>query len=695
MRGTGIRPVSASSTDRRLAGVHRAAAADAHEPVRVELRRQRGGLAHRLHRDMWAGRRRTPRRPEARRADAAPRRVATSIGRSMPASAQTSGSSESEPAPYRMILSGRSLLTPVAWAPSLRTAASAAARPCANSANASAIRLETRPVPRASEISRRPFMPATRASASAPAARSASTAAREMNVTPYPASTALRTDSCSPSSRRTSRSRSRMPRRRSSSSTMRRTPGALLHDHQRLRDELVHAHVAPGEAVRRRAHEHDLVVGERLVADSAVTRRSADDAELEPPLRDELDDRPGVVHLEGHAHSGMRLLELAEELRHDDRSRAGRGADRERAGQLALGFGGQLVEHLRLEREEPLRAPVQPAPRLRGLDPSPRAVEELRPQSLLQRPHLQRDRRLGDAELVRRLGERAALDHRAERRQLPRIHKKTLSERSRFPRPSALREDTRVLRVWIDVTNSPHVVFFRPLVELLRSRGNEVTISARDFAQTLELLDDAGLEHTVVGPPHGGASRISKIRAMGGRLRALRRFAGGAAVRHRVLARLARAASGGTFAGHSLGVRLRLRVRAPAARARLSGGDPCRRSRGDPAGSTRPAGRAFAEGPPVPGLKEEYYLHGFEPDERVLAGARARPFADPRGRADAPGGVALPPAREPALRRRARAPRQGSRRPRGRASANADAAGRAPGARAALARRARSARSTR
>jgi predicted glycosyltransferase len=83
------------------------------------------------------------------------------------------------------------------------------------------------------------------------------------------------------------------------------------------------------------------------------------------------------------------------------------------------------------------------------------------------------------------------------------------------------------MRVWIDVTNSPHVVFFQPLVELLRDRGHEVTISARAFAQTLELLDDAGLGHTVVGPPHGGASRAAKIRAMGARLRALRRFAGG------------------------------------------------------------------------------------------------------------------------------------------------------------------------
>src|SRR6476619_2304214 len=81
------------------------------------------------------------------------------------------------------------------------------------------------------------------------------------------------------------------------------------------------------------------------------------------------------------------------------------------------------------------------------------------------------------------------------------------------------------MRVWIDVTNSPHVLFFRPLVGLLEARGHDVTITARDFAQTLELLEDARLEHTVVGPPHAGASRAGKVRVMASRLRALRRFA--------------------------------------------------------------------------------------------------------------------------------------------------------------------------
>ena len=81
------------------------------------------------------------------------------------------------------------------------------------------------------------------------------------------------------------------------------------------------------------------------------------------------------------------------------------------------------------------------------------------------------------------------------------------------------------MRVWIDVTNSPHVVFFRPLIALLRERGHAVSITARDFAQTLELLENARLEAEVVGPPHGGASRARKARAMAGRLHALRRFA--------------------------------------------------------------------------------------------------------------------------------------------------------------------------
>ena len=38
------------------------------------------------------------------------------------------------------------------------------------------------------------------------------------------------------------------------------------------------------------------------------------------------------------------------------------------------------------------------------------------------------------------------------------------------------------------MTASAHVLVFRPLIRLLRERGHEVEVTARDYAQTLDLL---------------------------------------------------------------------------------------------------------------------------------------------------------------------------------------------------------------
>ena len=51
------------------------------------------------------------------------------------------------------------------------------------------------------------------------------------------------------------------------------------------------------------------------------------------------------------------------------------------------------------------------------------------------------------------------------------------------------RRGSRLMRVWIDMTASAHVLVFRPLIELLRERGDEVEITAREYAQTLQLLE--------------------------------------------------------------------------------------------------------------------------------------------------------------------------------------------------------------
>ena len=44
------------------------------------------------------------------------------------------------------------------------------------------------------------------------------------------------------------------------------------------------------------------------------------------------------------------------------------------------------------------------------------------------------------------------------------------------------------------MTASAHVLVFRPLIRILRERGDEVEITARDYAQTLQLLELHGLE---------------------------------------------------------------------------------------------------------------------------------------------------------------------------------------------------------
>ena len=80
------------------------------------------------------------------------------------------------------------------------------------------------------------------------------------------------------------------------------------------------------------------------------------------------------------------------------------------------------------------------------------------------------------------------------------------------------------MRVWIDITNSPHVVIFRPLITRLRARGHEVTVTAREFAQTLGLLERFGIAHTVIGA-HGGGGLLGKARAAADRTSLLVRFA--------------------------------------------------------------------------------------------------------------------------------------------------------------------------
>src|SRR5947209_8244098 len=80
------------------------------------------------------------------------------------------------------------------------------------------------------------------------------------------------------------------------------------------------------------------------------------------------------------------------------------------------------------------------------------------------------------------------------------------------------------MRIWFDMTASAHPVVFRPVITRLREAGHEVAITARDYAQTLGILDRYRLDRVTIGR-HAGASRPRKAMALAQRTGALYRWA--------------------------------------------------------------------------------------------------------------------------------------------------------------------------
>ncbi|HEV8602382.1 MAG TPA: DUF354 domain-containing protein [Gaiellaceae bacterium] len=174
------------------------------------------------------------------------------------------------------------------------------------------------------------------------------------------------------------------------------------------------------------------------------------------------------------------------------------------------------------------------------------------------------------------------------------------------------------MKVWVDISAPAHVLVFRPLIGLLRERGDEVEVTTRDYAQTLELLERHRIEATVIGQ-HGGRSRLGKAFALTSRLRALKRHARG---RGYDLA-LAHGSHELTMTARRLGI--------PSATTHDYEYATLQHHLGDRAATRVVVPEAiplermarFGVRPPkllqYPGLKEEYYLYDFEPDRSVLA----------------------------------------------------------------------------
>jgi uncharacterized protein len=185
------------------------------------------------------------------------------------------------------------------------------------------------------------------------------------------------------------------------------------------------------------------------------------------------------------------------------------------------------------------------------------------------------------------------------------------------------------VRVWVDLTNSPHVLVMRPVIDVLRRRGAHVEVTARDFAQTLGLLERFQIDHTAIGR-HRGGHVASKALGLASRSGALVRWARGrrfdVALGHgsndvSIAAALLRIPSATAFdyefakVQHAINCRLARRIVVPAA---------------IPPERLKPYGATPDKLRPYEGLKEEYYLADFEPDPAVLDELgidRAQPLA--------------------------------------------------------------------
>jgi predicted glycosyltransferase len=172
------------------------------------------------------------------------------------------------------------------------------------------------------------------------------------------------------------------------------------------------------------------------------------------------------------------------------------------------------------------------------------------------------------------------------------------------------------VRIWVDLTNSPHVLVMRPLIEAMRADGHEVEVTARDFAQTIQLLERFGMEHTQIGRHRGSKLRDKAV---------------GLFDRSFALTRWARKRRFDVAMGHGsndVSVAAKL-LRVPAATAfdyewaKVQHSVNCRLCRAVVVPDAIPEERLDRYGArgkvrPYEGLKEEYYLADFEPDEAVL-----------------------------------------------------------------------------
>ncbi|MCL2420193.1 MAG: DUF354 domain-containing protein [Conexibacteraceae bacterium] len=172
------------------------------------------------------------------------------------------------------------------------------------------------------------------------------------------------------------------------------------------------------------------------------------------------------------------------------------------------------------------------------------------------------------------------------------------------------------MKVWVDLTNSPHVLVLAPVIRRLEQAGHEVEVTARDFAQTQQLCERLGIGYYAIGH-HRGASLPDKARGLVDRSWQLVKFAR----KRRFDVAIGHGSNDITVAARLLGI--------PCSTmfdyewATVQHNVNCRLAQAVVVPDVIPVQRLARYGAAgklrrYPGLKEEYYLYDFEPDPAVL-----------------------------------------------------------------------------
>ena len=66
------------------------------------------------------------------------------------------------------------------------------------------------------------------------------------------------------------------------------------------------------------------------------------------------------------------------------------------------------------------------------------------------------------------------------------------------------------MKVWIDISNAPHVRFFKDVIKYLEAEGEDVIVTARQFGDIHKLLEMYEIDFISVGKH--GVSLYDKLR---------------------------------------------------------------------------------------------------------------------------------------------------------------------------------------